>query len=168
MTIDTGFGKHLDRPEVAAEVSALREATISKTRPAFKLGQFRGVDQGHITALAAEGIVDVDQMITAGRTLQARRELAERTAIPLGRIEEYVKLADLSRLGCIKTVRARLYLEAGLDTIDKIAALTPEAFRQRVVEFVERTGFEGIATLPREAENTVRRAREIERLVAWG
>lgn len=161
------YFRFIGSSELARYASELREESIAGSRRAFKLGQFQGVDQDHTAKLAAEGIVDVNQMISAGRTPELRGELARRTGIPLRSIEEYVRLSDLSRLGAIKTVRARLYLEAGLDTIDKIAALTPEAFRQAVVEFVERSGFAGIPTLPKEAENAVRTARHIERLVVW-
>lgn len=106
-------------------------------------------------------------MIRAGGTTQARLALSEATGVPLERVVEYVKLADISRIGAVKAVRARLYVDAGIDTVDKVAALSPEEFRRAVAEFVERTGFDGIATLPKEAENAVKTARTIERLVVW-
>jgi len=155
------------RPDLAGHASRTRERSIAKTRAPFKLAKFLGVDQDHIASLERVGIVTVDHMIAAGATPEARRSLARKTGVPLRAIEEYVKLSDLSRVGAIKTKRARLYLEAGLDTVDKIAALTPQAFRQVVIDYVERSGFDGIATLPKEAENAVRTARSLERLVIW-
>jgi len=155
------------RSELAAYASESREKIISRKRKVFKLEDFMGVDKQHMTTLAAEGIRDVNQMIQAGRTPAARRELAERTGIPLAAIVEYVKLSDLSRLGAIKTKRARLYVDAGLDTIDKIASMTPEGLCETVADFIERSGFDGIPTLPKEAENAVKKARAIKRLVVW-
>lgn len=155
------------RSDLARELSQEREAAIARTRKSFALRGFRGVDQGQIDVLERAGISDVDRMIAAGATPAARRDLAERTGIPLTAIESYVKLADISRIGAVKEVRARLYVDAGLDTVDKVAALTAEEFRRIVVEYVQRTGFEGIPTLPKEAANAVARARELPRLVTW-
>jgi len=128
--------------------SDIREQEISKTRRAFRLREFRGVRLEEVAELEAIGIVTVDQMLAAGRTRDARRQLAEQTGISPPSILELVKLSDLSRLGAIKSVRDRLYYEAGLDTPDKFVPWEPEALRQMLVEFVERTGFDGIARLP--------------------
>jgi hypothetical protein len=153
--------------ELAQVAGKAREGRIASRRAPFKMAGFRGVDPAHIAALAADGVVDVDQMIRAGATPQDRRALSEATGVPLERIVEYVKLADISRIGAVKAVRARLYVDAGIDTIDKVAALSPEEFKRAVVEYVQGTGFDGIATLPKEAENAVKTARTIERLVVW-
>ncbi len=155
------------RTEFAKELSQLREAAIAKTRKTFAMRAFRGVDQDHMDRLEREGIVDVRQMIAAGATPALRRALADRTGIPPAAIEEYVKLADISRIGAVREVRARLYVDAGLDTVDKVAALDAEEFRRIVLDHVERTGFDGVATLPKEAANAVVTARAIPRLVKW-
>ncbi len=155
------------RDELARALSEAREGEIAKTRRAYAVRGFLGVDQGHMDRLEGLGIVDIEQMVAAGATPGKRRDLAARAGIPLAAIEEYVKLSDISRIGAVKEVRARLYVDAGLDTVEKVAALTPEEFRRIVVDFVERTGFQGIATLPKEAANAVAKARAIPRLVEW-
>jgi hypothetical protein len=93
--------------------------------------------------------------------------LAERTGASPESILELVKLSDLSRLGAIKSVRARLYYEAGLDTPDKFRRWEPEALRQMLVDFVERTGFEGIAPLPKELQNAIVAARRLRPAVEY-
>jgi hypothetical protein len=87
--------------------------------------------------------------------------------VPLETVLEYVKLSDLTRVGALKRVRARLYYEAGVDTIEKLAAWDPAALREMFVAYVERTGFEGIAPLPREVENAVETAKKLPRLVEY-
>jgi len=155
------------RAELAGIAGGLRETAIAAGRQPFPVRQFLGVDPAHMELLAAEGIVNVDQMIAAGATPAARRDLAARTGIPPSAIDEYVKLSDISRVGAIKTKRARLYVDAGLDTIDKIAALTAEQLVSTVKEYIRKTGFDGVPTLPKEAANAVATARKIERLVKW-
>ena len=64
-------------------------------------------------------------------------------------------------------MRARLYHEAGFDTLDKIAALEPEELRKKLAEFIEERGFAGIAPTPKEAAHSVTLARALPRLVEY-
>jgi len=62
---------------------------------------------------------------------------------------EIVKLSDLARIPGVKGVRARLYHDAGLDTVEKIAETPPEKILEITQEFVKETEFDGIAPLPK-------------------
>lgn len=152
---------------LAELASSIREQEIAQTRQAFKLREFRGVDLQEVVKLEAIGIVTVEHMLTAGRTSDARLRLAERTGISAQTILELVKLSDLSRLGAIKSVRARLYYDAGLDTPAKFTLWEPEALRQMLVEFVARTGFDGIAPLPKELRNAITKAHQLPEVVQY-
>jgi hypothetical protein len=143
----------------------LREERIK--RAPFVLGKFRGVNPEHIDRLADANIKNVEQMLKAGRTQEDRRNLSEETGVPIEAILELVKLSDISRIPGIKTIRARLYLDAGVDTIEKMAGWDPEELRAVLVEFVDRTGFNGLAPLPGEARFSVERARELPKIVEY-
>lgn len=155
------------KEELASLASELREERIARTRNSFRLSDFRGVNPEDIARLEAIGIANVDQMLAAGRTPADREGLARRTGVAPQAILEYVKLSDLSRLSGLKTVRARLYYDGGFDTLDKIAACDAEDLRGALTAFVEHTGFEGIAPLPREAQSTVAAAHALPRIVAY-
>ena len=144
---------------------ALREERIK--RVPFALVKLRGVNPEHMEKLAAEGIRNVRQMLRAGRTPSSRQELSEMTRVPQDAILELVKLSDLARIPGVKGIRARLYHDAGVDTVEKMAKRNPAELRTMIVEFVERTGFDGIATLPSEARFTVARAKKLPRIVAY-
>jgi hypothetical protein len=137
----------------------LREERI--TRTPFVLKGFRGVNPEYVEKLAALGIRNVKQMLKAGRTRSDRQELAARSGIPLDAVLEFVKLSDLARIPGVKGIRARLYCDAGVDTIEKMAQWDPEELRTMIVQFVEQTGFDGIATLPAEARFTVKQAKKL-------
>jgi hypothetical protein len=106
-------------------------------------------------------------MLDAGKTGKDRKRLAQETRIPVEGVLELVKLSDLARLPGLKAVRARLYYDAGLDTLDKIAAYDPEEMRKMLAEFVVRTGFKGIPPLPKEASSTVSLAKHLPRIVEY-
>jgi hypothetical protein len=133
----------------------------------YNLKEFLGVDHQHTQALRKEGIFTSEHMLKAGRTKDGRDRLAEKTGVPLNAILELVKLADLSRIVGLKRKRARLYFDAGLDTMDKIAKWDSEKMHQMFVEFVERTGFDGSPPPPSEAAFSVKMAKYLPRIVEY-
>jgi hypothetical protein len=76
-------------------------------------------------------------------------------------------LSDLARIPGVKGIRARLYYDAGIDTVVTIAGLEPEELREIVVDYVARSGFDGLPTLPAEAEFTVEKARNLPSIVEY-
>lgn len=136
-------------------------------RKPFDLKKIRGVNPEHVTKLASIGIKNVKQMLETGKTRVSRQNLSEKTGIPLEAILEFVKLSDLARIPGIKGIRARLYFDAGVDTVEKMAEWNPKELRRMLIEFVERTGFDGIAPLPKEAEFSVKKAEKLPKIVEY-
>ncbi|GAG74985.1 unnamed protein product [marine sediment metagenome] len=151
--------------EMVGLACELRQKRIKRTP--FRLGKFRGVNQEHVEKLAAYGIENVEQMLNAGRTLSSRQALAEKTGVPLEAILEFVKLSDLARIPGLKSIRARLYYDSGVDTTEKLSSWDPEELRAMLTEFVERTGFNGIAPLPKEAQHAVTTAKKLPKMVGY-
>ena len=121
----------------------------------FRLKDFVGVNQGHVKKLAKEGIKTAKEMLYAGLNKQQRKVLSQKTGIPREDILVLVKLSDQARIGGHKKVRARLYHEAGFDTIDKMASCDSEEMRKHLADFIQKTGFKGIAPTPGEAKRLV-------------
>jgi hypothetical protein len=161
------YYKFVGKPSLVKLAGSLREQEIAKTRQAFKLREFRGVSLEQVAKLEALGIITVEHMLAAGKMPEARKQLSNQTGIPLPDILELVKLSDLSRLGAIKSVRARLYYDAGLDTPDKFVHWDPDALRQMLIKFVDQTGFNGIAPLPKELRNAINRAKQLPQVVQY-
>jgi hypothetical protein len=133
----------------------------------FRLKDFVGVKQSYIKKLAKEGITTAKEMLYAGLNKQKRREISRNTGIPLEDVLELVKLSDQARIGGHKKVRASLYHEAGLDTIDKMAACNSEEIRKILAHFIQKTGIKGIPPTPGEAQHTVTMAKYLKRLVQY-
>jgi hypothetical protein len=150
--------------EMKSLAGELRQERI-KRKP-FQIKKFRGLNPEQVEKLAAEGIENVKQMVAAGKTPAQREALSKRTGIPLDAILELVKLSDLARLGGVRSIRARLYHDAGL-TPAVIATWEPDELREMLLAWVDETGFDGIAPLPKEARNLVREARRIPKIVEY-
>ena len=157
----------VSRPDLSALANSLRKQRISAAKKSFELKNLRDVDKKHVMRLEKEGIFNVDQMLELGKTPSSRQKLAEETGIPVEAILEFVKLADLSRIGGVKNVRARLYYDAGVDTVEKMAKWDPEKLRTYLIEFVNRTRFDGIAPLPKEVESTIEEAKKLPKIVIY-
>ncbi len=161
------YFKFIGETELCKFAGQQREKKISKNRTIFKLRDFKGIDQDHIKLLEKFGIINVNQMIENGKTGDLRKRLSKKTGIPLEKILEFVKLSDLSRLGAVKSIRARLYFDSGLDTIIKISKYNPEEIIKITQDFIERNDFNGIAPLPKKAQNLVETAKKIKRIVEY-
>jgi len=147
--------------------AAAHEAFSAPNFAAFKLSEFMAIRSETVQALKARGIVTAQDMLSAGRTPALRAALAQQTGLAEDEILELVKLSDQARIGGHKRIRARLFHAAGLDTLDKIAACEPEAVRRILIDYIERSGFKGIPSTPREAANSVKMARYLPRIVEY-
>jgi hypothetical protein len=148
-----------------SELSGDLRSERIKRKP-FYLRNFRGVNPDEIAKLEAVYIENTDQMLDAGRTPKLRLALAEQTGLPVEVLLEYVTLSDLARLGAVRSVRAPLYFDAGLNP-EIIATWEPENLHAMLKEFVTHTQFDGIAPLPREVHNLVSNARSLPKLVLY-
>jgi hypothetical protein len=159
------YYEYISNPEICRVAGELRGKRIK--RQPLALNKLRGVKEEHVDKLLAVGIKDVSEMLQAGRTKSERETLSKRSGVPLDVVLELVKLSDLARIPGLKNIRARLYYDAGVDCIEKLAAWNAEELRAMLVDFVEETGFEGIAPWPQEAKSAVETARKLPQLVEY-
>ena len=160
------YYQYSNNQEMELYSARLREARI-KRKP-FRLRDFRGVDPKQVSALEAVGIKHTGQILQAGKTAEKRRTLAKEVGIPLDLLTELVKLSDLARIPGMKGIRARLYYNAGVDTLHKLSGWDPRELHLMLADFVERTNFEGIAPQPAEVLYSITTAQNLPRLVEYG
>ncbi len=159
------YFQHLENNSMSQWAAFRREERTQRTP--FPLKDFRDVNERHIEELAAIGIRNIRQLLSAGSTPTKRAQLTEAKGIPAAKILELVKLSDMARIPGVKSTRARLYLETGVDTVEKLARWNPEDFQTMVVQFVKRTSFDGAPTLPAEARFTIEYARKLPKTVEF-
>ena len=147
--------------------NASREVSGGLSIEQYKLRNFMGIDKEHVSRLESLGIKTAKHMLDHGKTRNQRDVLSQRTGIPSEILLELVKLSDLARIGGLKKKRARLFYDAGFDTIEKIAEQDPDALRNALIAYIEKSGFDGSASTAGEAEYTVTLARYIPRIVEY-
>jgi len=159
------YYEYTSNNEMCNLAASLRRQRIKQTP--FPLKDFLKINPAHIEKLKAIGIRNAEQMLNAGKTPRNRQGLTEKTGIPAQVILELVRLSDLTRIFGVKSIRARLYYDAGVDTVEKMATWNPDKLRTMLIDFVQKTGFNGIAPLPKEAEFTVKEAKKLPRIVEY-
>jgi hypothetical protein len=153
----------LSNRDLAWKASQLRQNEIK--RQPIPLKEIRNLREDDLDKLAAAGIQNINDLLEAAKTPQGRTDLAMSSKVAQGAILEMAKLADLCRIPGVKGIRARLYYDAGVDTLEKMAQWDPEDLREMLIEFVEKTAFDGIAPWLKEAQFSVETARTLPKLL---
>ncbi|MGD9369453.1 MAG: DUF4332 domain-containing protein [Desulfobacteraceae bacterium] len=129
----------------------------------YKLSDFHGIDKDCITTLKNNGFKTAKQLLDIGYTKKGRKKLSEATGLAQDFILELVKLSDLARIPGVKKIRARLYHDAGLDTLVKMAKCDTDKLIKISKDFIEKSGFNGVPPTPKEAEHTVTMAKYLKK-----
>lgn len=131
----------------------------------YRLSAFQRVNKEFINKLENIGIKTERQLLDIGHTKDGREKLFKATGIPKKHILELVRLSDLARITGVKKIRAGLYYESGLNTLEKMAKCDPEELRKISAEYIKKSGFDGVPPTPKEAEHTVTMAKYLTKNV---
>ncbi len=108
-----------------------RRAGNYNPRP-IQLKKMPGIKPEFIGYLASYGITNTKKLFEIGRSTKGRNEISELTGVPPGVVMEMVKLSDLARAPYVGPVYARIFYEAGVDTLEKITENSPEVLWARL------------------------------------
>ena len=107
-----------------------------------------------------------EQLLYSGLTEADRKEIAEQTNLSNEVITKLVKLANLARIPGVKKVRAKLFYEAGLDTLTKMASFdSAESLHSFLINFIELSNFEGSPPLSSEASSSYTLAQYLPKIL---
>ena len=93
-----------------------------KYTPPYKLTNFKNINTEYLNKLKKTGIKTNNQLLNVCKTMDERKKLSSKIDIPLKEINKITKMSDLCRIYAVKSTRAELYYEAGVDTVEKIAS----------------------------------------------
>ena len=97
------------------------------------LKKFPGIEPEYVERLAAVGIKHSKHLFERTRSKQDRAELAALADVPGDALLELVKLSDLVRAAYVGAVYARILYEAGVDTLEKLAASSADELLARMI-----------------------------------
>ncbi len=152
------------------QANQMRQSEIAKKRGKRKkllLKKIHGLKEDDVKKLESAGVSDTEAMIISGRTHELRVELSKRTGIPVDRIVELVKIADLTRIVDIKGIRVRLLYDTGVDTVEKVATQNPENLRELTIKVNEVEKLLKRHPTLVETVYWISQAKELDSIVEW-
>lgn len=122
---------------------------------AKKLVEIEGVGATYAAKLTESGVKSQEDLLVAGSTPKARKELAAKTGISGKLLLEWINRADLARVKGIGEEYADLLELAGVDTVPELARRNAVNLHKKLIEVAEAK------------KNVVRRVPAASEVTKW-
>lgn len=153
------FAEKSDLP--ADYLLILRREVKSYLPKPVNLDKFPGVENDTISKLNNLGIKNTAHLYRRIKTNTDRKELSAETDIKKDNILELTKLTDLSRVKWIGPVFARIFLDSGNDTVEKLSTSKAGVLYKMLVEINQEKGY----TKAKFVENDVKLCINVAKMV---
>lgn len=112
----------------------LRREVNSYTPNPVNLNKFPGVEEETLIKLKSAGIKTSLHLFKRVKTPEDREKLTAELGIDDGALLELTKLTDLVRIKWVGPVFARIFLDSGTDTVQRVAEADAKTFYKKLVE----------------------------------
>ena len=143
-----------------------REANSYIPRP-VNLKDIPGVDSEYIERLAAVGIKHTKHLFERARFKRDRAQLSRLVNVPSGALLELVKLSDLARIGGVGPVFARIFLDAGIDSLEKLSDSSADEVFERTIAVNKEKGYTEVMATLKDVKLCVNTARELPKVIEY-
>jgi predicted flap endonuclease-1-like 5' DNA nuclease len=132
----------------------------------MRIQEIRGMQASLAEKLVAGGIKSADDLLAAGRTPAARKELAARVGADPKELLEMLNRADLARVQGIGEVYSNLLENAGVDTVAELAKRVPANLHAKLTEQAQKGDARRAPRLA-QVEDWVKQAKELGRGIEY-
>jgi len=112
----------------------LRREVNSYTPNPVNLDKFPGIEEETLNRLNSARIKNTAHLFRKVKTLADRKKLALELKIDDNVLLELTKLTDLVRIKWVGPVFARIFLDSGVDTVQKVSEVDAKTFYKKLVE----------------------------------
>ena len=133
----------------------------------YKVIDIQGVGPAYAEKLGAQGIVNVDQLLEAGKTAKGRKELEEKTGINGKLILKWVNHADLYRIKGVGPQFAELLEAAGVDTVKEFGHRVAANLVAKMAEVNEEKHLTKVVPTEAQVQAMIDQAKELEAVVTY-
>ncbi|MCY3410841.1 MAG: DUF4332 domain-containing protein [Candidatus Heimdallarchaeota archaeon] len=122
--------------------------------------EFKMVNTEDIKILRDLGIKNVDQMIAECSTPTQRKSLSRKTGIPKQEILRLAQLAELTKIGYIKSTLAPLYHAAGIINAKILASYSAEGLQSHFRDFIQTHNYPAQVPFVKDLKNNIINAKK--------
>lgn len=158
--------KAINDKEMLSKAIGLRKMNKSKKKP-MPLKDILNINPEVIKKLKTIEITDVSIMLKEGKTIEKRKEMANRLKISYDVILELVKISDLTRIGYVKGKLTRLFYNAGTQTPAIIRKWKAEDLREHFSRYIQESSWEGIVPNLSDLKNNIESSNKIPDIIEY-
>lgn len=137
-----------------------------KPRP-VNLEKFPGVREKTVLKLKKVGIKNTLNLFERVKTPRGRAELADQLDINPDEIMDLTKLTDLSRVKWVGPIFARIFLDSGTDTVDKLAKAAAQPLYKKLVAINQEKKYINARFVETDVQLCVDFARKIPKVIEY-
>jgi hypothetical protein len=100
----------------------------------YKMSEFTGIGQNHVTKLREAGIENTDDMLRLWADQPNRETLATKTGIDMKQLMGFASMARLSKVEHVGPKYVEVLMAAGIDGPKSLFEFTPESLLKRLGE----------------------------------
>ena len=100
----------------------------------YKMSEFTGIDQKHVTMLRDGGIENTDDMLRLWADQPNRESLATKTGINMKELSGFASMARVARVNNVGPKYVEVLMAAGIDGPKSLFEFTPESLLKRLGE----------------------------------
>lgn len=124
-----------------------------------------GIGEKFQKQLEYVGIRSVAELLAKTQTQEARNKLAERTNIPVGYIDNWATMLDLTRVDGIGYQHAELLTYSGVKSVEDFRKRNPDNLYEVIKNTNDRKHFTGTVPSPGTLNRLIQQAKEITNIV---
>ena len=133
----------------------------------YKVIDIQGVGPAYAEKLNAQGIINCDQLLEAGKTAKGRKELEEKTGINGKLILTWVNHCDLYRIKGVGPQFAELLEAAGVDTVKEFGHRVAANLVAKMTEINEQKHLTKVVPTEAQVQAMIDQAKELETVVSY-
>ena len=133
----------------------------------YKVIDIQGVGPAYAEKLNAQGIINSDQLLEAGKTPKGRKELEEKTGINGKLILKWVNHCDLYRIKGVGPQFAELLEAAGVDTVKEFGHRVAANLVAKMAEVNEEKHLTKVVPTEAQVQAMIDQAKELEAVVSY-
>ena len=133
----------------------------------YKVIDIQGVGPAYAEKLNAQGIINCDQLLEAGKTAKGRKELEEKTGINGKLILTWVNHCDLYRIKGVGPQFAELLEAAGVDTVKEFGHRVAANLVAKMTEVNEQKHLTKVVPTEAQVQAMIDQAKELETVVSY-
>jgi len=145
----------------------LRREVMSLKPNQVNLNKFPGVKPELIKQLEDAGIKTTHHLFKRVKTPRNRGELVNELGIGLEEILELTKLTDLSRVKWVGPLFARMFLDSGMDTVEKLSKAEATPFYEKLVEINQEKEYTKARFVESDLELCIEFARKVPQVIEY-